>query len=593
MRGSVRAAAVARFWVAAALLIASAGCHSAASRPDLSQLTQSERLQRQYLDLASGRFAVIADFEEEAHTGLFHAQAAPPDQRGFTIDPSAGVANTGGHSLRMVFPNSATQLVADGSSAEAWALMRDWRPYELLLMSVNSPIGDVQLDIAVVAGRGDYRVEAHSLVPLQAGWNLVRLDLSEAADLLPLDDVQQLRWSIAGHDGPVELIFDDLLLADNRREFFGTDSGARGSLYVVQEGRRIAVGAAGRFELSFSNGQIVKWFALDRDTSRREDLVGSGNTLGPIPLVLASDSLREAGSDNQADMQSFSALGKVIAARQTVLQANDVFVQVECEWAFGESSSEVSAGSPRQRWLYTIYPTGQIYVTIETTTQHAAFRADHLGLAVSRRILAGMGAGAHEPAGLDERAELRHVCYGWIGGESQAASLLFVMRDSRSAPRMEVVEMTEAHRVTLVAFGGEPEFPMQRWHALLCVWPPAVASAAMREDVALAYAAPAPSRLLTGKPAGDEASDAPTINAELGTIDVVPDNSVVKLVLPGEVVQGLGQPIRVQGIGESEAWVYINDRLHKAVARTPDGALVFQVPPTPGAEVRVDVHLHK
>jgi hypothetical protein len=591
-----------RHFAACGLLLALAGCVTPSSAPSADQLSQSERLQKRYPDLWTGRFAVLADFEDPAHASIFCLD--PPTDDELRLDPAGGIVETGGGALRVELSGSA-RLVADARNGRDWTLKRDWRPYDLLLMSIFAPAPDVQLDFAVVAGRNEDEVEARSLIPLQTGWNLVRLDLSEAGDILPLDDIQQVRWSVAGRTGRTPLVFDDLILASNRRMVFGDESAGRGQLFVVQEGRRITVGSAGRFDVSFANGQIVRWHALDRDASRRNNLVGRGATLGPMPIVLPSpdpDALDEQSRPRWP--LGFVELGDTIATRQRLVEANAVYAQVEGLWTFADDSGD-SASAARQRWLYTIYPSGHIYVTVEATTQHGSFRADNLGLVVSRRAEAGLRAGAHEPAGLDERLELRHVSYGWIGGEDRNASLLFVPRDSRMLPQLRVFENPEAERISLIAYGGDAQFPLMRWHALVCLWPPAIAAATLQENLALAYTSPPNIEFTAGQLAGGDSAwpavgEASTnglgvaseagFDPELGAFVVEPEDGVVKLRLVGPSALHNAPVFRVKNINDREAWVYVNDRLHQPVVRMPGSDLIFQVTVTNAAETRIEVY---
>ncbi|MCH7702954.1 MAG: hypothetical protein IID37_14825, partial [Planctomycetes bacterium] len=245
------------------------GC-SGLLRSEQQFSTQSDRLMAYYPDLRTGRFAVVADFEHPRHMELFQlAGDSAVAELGLLID--GGVAATGGRCLQAVFGDRGDTLLADSSTARNWFLKRDWRDYNLLLMSVHSPSDGVELELSIVAGSTK---PMHTLLPLHAGWNVIRLDLHEVGESIPLDSVRALRWSVVDADRPIELRFDDIILADNREEVMGSSTGDDGKLYLQRDGRRWRIGAAGRFELGFANGQIVAWYDLESDPNRLRTLVG-------------------------------------------------------------------------------------------------------------------------------------------------------------------------------------------------------------------------------------------------------------------------------------------------------------------------------
>ena len=117
----------------------------------------------------------------------------------------------------------------------------------------------------LAGGVGDEIVAVHSSIPLQPGWNLVRLDLAEVGESIPLDNVRRMRLSVSGLENPVDLHLDDILLTAYRQDVFGDSGDREGNLYVQRVGRHWRIGAGGQFELAFANGQIVAWYNLAAD----------------------------------------------------------------------------------------------------------------------------------------------------------------------------------------------------------------------------------------------------------------------------------------------------------------------------------------
>lgn len=564
------------------------GCAQLAQRSGGESLTQSDLLQRHYEDLSGGRFAILADFESSAHAEIFRVEDG-----GLVLDPEGGIAATGKTCLSVYLPDEKSQLIADNSAAKTWLVKRDWRMYDLFILNVFSPVPELQLDLAIVSGADATVREAHSLIPLVGGWNLLRLDLNEASDFIALDDVRQLRFSASGSTEPVELKFDDILLANNRLDVFGSAEGPTGEMYVVREGRRLSVGAADRFELGFANGQIVRWYALEDDPLRLRDLVGAGNTLGPMPVVLPeNEGLDEAAVSLQP--VGFGVLGKTVQARQRVVEANEVRVVVECIWTFADGESSLGDDAPQQRWRYVIYPSGQVYVTVESPADYEGFSPGHVGLVVSRFPIENMVVDIHEPAQLRDPPSLRHVCYGWSSTEAGGAGLLYVLHDSRKGPRMRVVRSAEEQRVGFLACGGAIDRPVDRWHCLLHLWHPE-ANGVGWQVAAVAYAGKRKMEFLVGGLAKDSSGDENRdgFDEQSGATVLEPDGNRVQFKLDGRTQPLVSPVFRVANSVGREAWVYVNYVVYENTARDADGDLLFQLPGTIDREMVVEVYLRQ
>jgi len=567
-----------------------AGC--AAPEAEVAQAapqTRTDQFVARYPELASGRFAVIADFEEEGHRELFHLNNGGVDAADMQVTAD-GVAETGGHGLTVRFDGAATRLVVNNSAARKWLMKRDWRPYTLLVMSVYSPASGVRLTTELAGGRGDRMARTDADWELRAGWNVLRLDLGEAGQMIPLDEVRALEWSITGAEQAVTLRFDDLLLTDNRVDLFGSTDGPEGALYVRHEGRRIHVGAAGRFELGFGQGQVVRWYALDQDPVRNQDLVGAGNALGPTPVRLAS------GGDweREADWRWWAGAGAsdhAVATQQRVVEANAVRVIVECVWSRSAAPGG-PAGGELARWLYVIYPSGQVYVTVVTA---AATDADGgaCGLAVTRRAGETVEAELHAPGRLGDLPDLAERSFACLGGSSGQVALGFMPHDAAHAAQWRAVHSENASSYRVVAFDPESETTVQTWNALLAVGPAANCERSQWVATARAYGGIEHMELVVGalltNSAGDAGSDG--FNERFGAFMLRPADGRVQLRLRGGKAPMRSPVLSVAAGAHEEAWVYIDQTLHTPVMRDGQGNVVFQAPDHVGHDMLIEVYL--
>ena len=585
-----------------------------------SYLTQSDRLRAYYPDLVEGRFAVIADFESPSHGELFKMLSAEP---GDTVQETiGGIEGTGEGCLKAVFRNFASELVADNDNAKRWLLKRDWRRYNLLLMNIFIPEvgGGVEdtvavepetvddtpayiLKLGVVSGRGEFVAEAYSYAPLHRGWNLLRFDLGEIRDVVAMDDVRQVRCSLGGNPGqagvdwPVEVVVDDVLLVDNRKELFGSREGSDGSLYVVEEGRSINVGAARRFEVGFSNGQLVSWYDLSSDPVRLNNLAGSSGVIGPSPIVVSGKHIAD-GELPLLLTQAKPPGEQMAVSRQTLIEATDVRVVVECQLGIGETGADRYPESAYQRLIYTIYSSGNVFVSVECATELSLYKAERIGLAVGAATTEGIETGVHESGEAGERPILQHLCYGWLAPSAKGAGLLFVLHDSRTGPDLSLIHLDggdkgDFGRSYLVAYGGEVDYPIHRWHCLLNFWPVSNCERKTREDIAIAYCHRPRISFMVGEfdreSAGDWDGDG--FNEREGMFMLETDSNRVQFKLDGRSRRVVSPVFCVPEAAGREAWVYIDYTICQHVSRDGNDRLVFQLPGTYDDEVVVEVYL--
>jgi len=336
----------------AVVLGPSAGCRTPES-PHVAP-TRAERLRDAYPALREGPFALIADFEDPSHMELFHASAETP-VGAVRLNGQHGRPETGAACLDFTATASSDAVVADNQKAEKWYLKRDWRDFHLLLMSVYAPVEGLVFHIEITSGRSGDAVTAETSLTLEQGWNPLRLDLGELGEQIALDEIRRLRLSVSGMGQPVTIRVDDILLVASQEAMFGDASNTDGRLYVERIGRRWRVGAGGRFELVFSNGQISAWYNLAADPYRLRNLVG-GTTLGPVPVL--------AQPSGNSGRSAFSSATRVVS-RQAVVEMNEVRVAIATQWEFVTDGQAGADDRPSFRWVYTIYPTGQLFVSVD------------------------------------------------------------------------------------------------------------------------------------------------------------------------------------------------------------------------------------
>ena len=557
----------------AVALIGVTGCQTPGATGNVS-LSASDRLMSAYPELAGGRFAIIADFEDPAHMQIVQGVSVSNTAR-FVWNAERGRSETGRGALVFRAGSPHDTIVISNAGATDWSLKRDWRAYDLLLLSVESPIDGVELRATIAGGPAHHRLALETTQRLFRGWNLVRWDLAELAERIPSDDIQEVRLALSAAALPVEVALDDLILAGNREDLLGDSAASSGALYVQRAGRRWNVGAGGRFELVFANGQIVGWYNTAADPHRLRNLV-YGTTLGPSPVVL------ESGTD----LGDFSALGRWVQTTARIVEMNPVRVVIASEWRLTDEPDQPARQRPVQRWRYTIHRDGQMFVKVESTRQTSAWSA-HLGLAVT--LLADTNDALHtqNAGGPVGKNGAETVACAWVRRAEEDAFLLFVPAAPPGAP-MRVFEQFDAtrRRASLVAAAAPVEDRTQSWSGMVFLG----ANKAVSREEALARAkgyARAPRPRIDWGTAGPSPDGSGYDPAE-GTYSFTPDQERVRVVFDGSVQPLFSPTVRILGSAGREAWVYVNHLIHSEVHRDADGELLFQLPNITGV-IQVEV----
>lgn len=534
------------------------------SPPTEPKPSRTDRFAKIYPELSGGRFLIVADFEDEKHVDLFRVETAS-GAADCALDAGSGRAETGRGALHCKAVATEDELLMANTESSRWYLVRDWRPFDLLLFSMHAPRGGLSLDVTIASGSQENRASARTTLPLVKGWNALRLDLADVAELVALDDVQELRWSVRGSESALKLSLDDIVLTSNRQDVFGDSRNAVGGLYTQRAGRRWNIGAGGKFELTFVNGQITAWYNLESDPHRVRNLV-QGTTLGPAPVALSEDG---------TELGDFSAWGRSVAARQRLVEANRVRIVVSGDWHFVDSLDQPTDGRPFQRWTYTIYASGAMFVEVEAAARTSEWSPPKLGLAVSVAsaapdewtIAGGQGALARST--------------------STGASLVYAVFGAGATPT--TIADPRAKRVSLIQ-AIKSDAPIARWIALVALGSMESLSGAHAESVPAAFLDPQPIRLEVGRASGGPSNGREVrLNPATGVHKIEAEHGQARFTLEPNTQGGPACVFEVQGVGRDTCWVYVDHLVLEEVARLPDGNLLFQVPHPKARPLPVEV----
>lgn len=527
-----------------------------------------DRLIQTYPPLQDGRFIVIADFEDPNHMELFQLTSTS-GRASLRLDPRSGKRNTGRACARFTSYADGDTVVMNNDRASQWYMVRDWRAYDLLLMSIHSAKENTTLTINIEAGKPNEYPPAETTIPLDRGWNDLRLDLADAAERIPIDDVREITLSVSAEnsDQKIELRIDDIILTSYRKDLFGDSTNTLGELYVQQAGRRWNIGTGGRFELSFANGQIVSWYNLQADPYRLRNLVAS-TVLGPEPVIL---------DQQNRQSRNFSELGKVVISRPKIIEMNPVRTVLTSDWRFTDHYRDSLSDRAFQRWMYTIYPTGQVYVAVESSAQTATFHFEKLGLSVSFANPQKNKINTFVTRRYDDHTKNDPV-YAWLRNESVDAACMFIPVQAD-----DIIEQTDSKRetVSFVATDIQKSSITKYWISQLYI----TASGALTDDIAnaraKAYQHPPMPELEFGtfiptESTNDSGYTATGFDPVSGCYLIKPEKGMVRLFL-NRPQEWFSPVFKIFDDRNRKVSVYINHLLYKHTARDRDGHLIFQL----------------
>jgi hypothetical protein len=564
-------------------LLLAAGCTTppAGEGYDRALAPTIDRLVAAYPDLASKKFQIIADFEAPAQGTLF--RELPAGAEGPRVSTEQARLETGVGALKMPLNSSTQQVVAADTPESQWALFRDWSRHHLLIFSVFSPRKLGGFLFSIRSGTDVPLIWTHPRIFLTPGWNLIRVDLGDLADQVNLADVRELRFWCDPLEAPVDLYLDDLVLVNNSQQIFGPEHPSPGELYVRAQGRRLVAGAAERFELVFSRGQIRQWFDLSSDPALTHNLTGGGS-LGPTPLVVPDDVRAMVSLD---DASQWSGLGLTVEAHQTLEEASPLRVVVRGEWRFRGADDTSLETAPTHQWVYSIYHDGRVYVECSGDAQGPNFTPPGLGMAfatdgeagftrtlVEGRIAAGSSGSAQHPFVLFSRP-----------GRSESDLLIVPFKP------LTVRGLTNPNDPRLGALWQMPVVGERFGFAtLMRIWPADIDSPALATPLAVDYCRPLPIAVDAGSLARTDPGDfdGDGFSEARGYYTLQLDGTIARVRLSGRERVRFSPVFKLTGVAQRDVWVYIDGRLIET-RRDKNGDALFEVSGTLTGERLIEV----
>ncbi len=548
-----------------------------------------EKMRKTYPDLESGRFIVLADFEAPDQVRLFRTVGADGTE-GDRPQPSLSIlhgrSETGPSALKVRLERPDDRCLLDGQRAEPTSLLRDWRKYALLLVSIFGPPEGLVLEVTVESG-GDEPVVWKRTISISKGWNLCRLDLETVGDTIDLGNVRAVGWRAPQLTAPVDLYFDDVILADNTKQIVGETAGPD-ELHVFTRGRRIHVAARDRFELGFADGVLTSW--QDAGHENLVDVEG----LGPWPIPLQADwATRTDAAVTYDDPQLFRGWGSAAAATQRIVEVSTRRVVIEGQWRFENaaappSSQPAATGQPSHTWRYVIYPSGCIYVDVTSRAPDSGWGAPRVGYAV----------------GLDARRDFRAIAprqstsganrpqFSLLArtGRNQG-DLLWTWPKDRALPREREFVSADDRRLAVIV-GDVDADPLVETTHLLRVWPSDIDAAPEAEAYAGDYQNPAVISPTLGQVLKDVPGDAnhDGFNEADGCYELALVDGALRFDFDPGPKPRFDPVFRVHGAAQRQCWVYVRGRALQPLGRDAEQNLLFQLGRISGARVSIEVH---
>jgi hypothetical protein len=546
------------------------------------------RMRDTYADLQHGPFVSLADFESPDHAKLF--RVAGPDGAEFDRrQPSISVLRsrneTGAGGLKARLNGPGHRLVFDGRRSQELALIRDWRDYALLLVSIYGPRDGLTLEFTVRSGT-DAPIHWTRTIHAKSGWNLFRFDLAEIGERVDLADVRALIWRAPHIDSPVELFLDDLILANNRRYLLGEPATA-GRLYVFELGRAVHVGVRGRFDLAFRDGVIAAW------TVDGQGNLTVGTGLGPFPLPVPADWAAQPETPIvYDDPQLFAGWGPAVETAQHVLELSPFRVVVRGHWRFvdepGGTSTEASADTrPSHTWEYVIYPFGRVCVRVTSLARGAGWGAPRVAYAVA--LNGRCGFVRVEPEAAYTGATPTEFVLMSQSGHERPDLLWSTHARAASLHRIELASADE-RRVVVLCGDVAADDTVETAH-LLRFWPHDIDGAPEARTFAADYQHSAGLVVSTGavvtETPGDLNRDG--YNESEGCYELAADRGIARFKFdPGGRLRH--QPVfRVRQTAGRRCWIYADGQIVETLGRDRAEELCFVIPGVVSAPRTIEV----
>lgn len=573
------------------LLALLVGCQLTASRtrnePGRSPVLR--RMQQAYPDLANGRFVSLADFEVPGQVELFRTVGAERgEDREYqpTLSILRSRGETGAGSLKASLASSNDRLLMDGERSRRFALIRDWRPYALLLMSIHGPRDGAVLEFSVISGERRPIRWSHT-IHVRPGWNLLRLDVDTIGDHIDLADVRALSWQTPPTAEPIDFYLDDLILTDNTRHVLAEDADP-GQLYVYTRGRRIHVGVGDRFQLALADGVIAAWRA-DHDLNLCD--VGG---LGPWPVPLPADWATRGASALAYDNPAlFADWGALLATSQSIVEATPFRVVIEGRWRFTapheqEPAAKPTDALPGHTWRYVIYPTGQVHVWTRSDPPASGWAMPRVGFALG--LDGRHDFREHSPPPTDANHRSVPLVLLTRAGPD-LADLLWTWPADQTFRQQRVFDSADGRRLAVLVGDIEARDRVETAH-LLRFWPRDLDARPEAESIAADFQnpvtlSPTAGRLLTDVP-GDLNHDG--YNESEGCYELEPADGVLRFEFdPGHHLR-FDPVFRVHQTAARRCWVYARGRRIRTQGRDAEDNLLFRLGRVVTASAPVEIH---
>lgn len=553
-----------------------------------------ERLRKAYPDLAGGKFLCLADFNapgQELLLRVLGPTGEPADRAQPVISTSLARDETGPGGLEATLSSAADRLIFDGARAaespqhSALTLIRDWSGYSLLMFSAFGPPDGVAVELSIMAGE-DLSQRWTRVLFLRPRWGTYRVDLAEVGEQVDLRDVRAVAWQAIGLQAPLRLALDDILIVENTRELQRAAADKPGALYAFTQGKRLQVGATGRFELGIADGVIAAW--TDLVEPRRNLAVRGGVGPWPVPLAEGWQTQRESppAYDDPALYQRWGALA---GSQQQVLEMTPFRAVVRGAWRFSPGASPSDVASPESLpghvWTYTIYSSGEIFINVKSSPAAGEWRGPVVAYAVAV-------SGRAEFSRVDPPAASESPFVLWSRRGTGAGDLLWVPATPASATHR--MELASADGASLAMLLGDVDAlrTVETAH-LFRVWPTDLNSAAEAGSIASDYQRPATISPTVGRVVRDAVGDlnGDGFNESEGCYELLPDRDLLRFAFdPGARLRH--HPIfRVRETAGREAWVYCDGRILRDIGRDAAGNVMFALDHPATTTVRFDVNL--
>lgn len=523
--------------------------------------TQMDRLQEVYEPLKGGRFIVLADFEDSAQADLFSTD----DESSFVLQQRKDRRASGGHVLMAdLEAGDSTITMANTLGTEAYRIPRDWRAFDLLLLNVEAPSPGGDLDLGLTAGIGDQETSVHASYALAPGWNLIRVDLAELAEHIPLDDVRSVTFSLPRKGGEARIALDDLILTTDRETIYGNLDGTSGELYVQRIANHWAVGSNGRFELVFSRGQITAWYDLQVDPNRLRNLV-RGAAFGPTVVRAAHE------GDGPLVMRPGPALGWDVDASQRLVEASDIRVVIECVWNFKDSGEE----SVSQKCTYAVHPDGSVLADLKCSPVELADGS----LVAAAWNVSTAGDGKVELLGRSSSGPTPDALAAAL--HAGPSSLLICAPQSGESGRRVSISCDDVrHSCTVLAPMADRAEGEKSLTALSAIHIGGGDSTAALRALAASFMKSYEPEAALGQVLAPNADGERTEqDSGCGAYVLVPSEGVVRFRWSWLESGPFTPSFIVRDSADKDSWIYVNHVIHTPVSRDANGNVLFRLTP--------------